>query len=81
MLCCFVKTLPRFIHEFPNASMANVDGASDCVRVEVLTNVDALDPSELIAWPAVRWPLQQRVFEQGLGSPDRVLTRLAGLQA
>jgi hypothetical protein len=41
-----------FIHEFPNDSMANVDGASDCVRVQVLTNVDALDPSERIAMVA-----------------------------
>ena len=41
-----------FIHEFPSDSIANVDGASDCVRVQVLTNAGALDPSERIAMVA-----------------------------
>ena len=38
-----------FIHELPSDSVANVNGASDCVRVQVLSNAGSVDRTEQIA--------------------------------
>jgi hypothetical protein len=41
-----------FIHELPSDSVANVNGASDSVRVQVLTNAGSVDRTEQIAMVA-----------------------------
>jgi phenylpyruvate tautomerase PptA (4-oxalocrotonate tautomerase family) len=39
----FRRHTAAFVHELPAAAISNVDGASDYVRVQVLTNAGALD--------------------------------------
>lgn len=39
----FRKNTAAFVHEMPPGAIANVDGDSDYVRVQVLTNAGALD--------------------------------------
>jgi phenylpyruvate tautomerase PptA (4-oxalocrotonate tautomerase family) len=39
----FRKNTAAFVHELPADSLSNVDGDSDYVRVQVLTNAGALD--------------------------------------
>jgi phenylpyruvate tautomerase PptA (4-oxalocrotonate tautomerase family) len=39
----FRRNTAAFVHERPAAAISNVDGASDYVRVQVLTNAGALD--------------------------------------
>lgn len=39
----FRKNTAAFVHELPAAALANVDGDSTYVRVQVLTNAGALD--------------------------------------
>jgi phenylpyruvate tautomerase PptA (4-oxalocrotonate tautomerase family) len=39
----FRKNTAAFVHELPAAAISNVDGDSDYVRVQVLTNAGALD--------------------------------------
>jgi phenylpyruvate tautomerase PptA (4-oxalocrotonate tautomerase family) len=39
----FRQNTAAFVHELPAAAIANVDGESDYVRVQVLTNSGALD--------------------------------------
>jgi phenylpyruvate tautomerase PptA (4-oxalocrotonate tautomerase family) len=39
----FRRNTAAFVHELPAASLANVDGDSSYVRVQVLTNANALD--------------------------------------
>lgn len=39
----FRKNTSAFVHEMPAATLANVDGDHDRVRVQVLTNAGALD--------------------------------------
>lgn len=45
----FRKNTAAFIHELPAASISNVDGDSDYVRVQVLTNAGALDREKQLA--------------------------------
>jgi phenylpyruvate tautomerase PptA (4-oxalocrotonate tautomerase family) len=45
----FRQNTAAFIHELPTNAIANVDGGSDYVRVQVLTNAGALDRSKQIA--------------------------------
>jgi phenylpyruvate tautomerase PptA (4-oxalocrotonate tautomerase family) len=39
----FRKNTAAFVHELPAAAISNVDGDTDSVRVQVLTNAGALD--------------------------------------
>ena len=39
----FRKNTAAFVHELPASAISNVDGDSDYVRVQVLTNAGALD--------------------------------------
>jgi phenylpyruvate tautomerase PptA (4-oxalocrotonate tautomerase family) len=39
----FRQNTAGFVHDLPAGDLANVDGESDYVRVQVLTNADALD--------------------------------------
>jgi phenylpyruvate tautomerase PptA (4-oxalocrotonate tautomerase family) len=45
----FRKNTAAFVHELPAAAISNVDGDSDYVRVQVLTNSGALDRDKQIA--------------------------------
>ena len=45
----FRKNTAAFVHELPEPSLANVDGDSTYVRVQVLTNHGALDRAKQIA--------------------------------
>ena len=45
----FRKNTAAFIHELPAGDLSNVDGDTDYVRVQVLTNVDALDRDKQLA--------------------------------
>ncbi|MBN9176023.1 MAG: hypothetical protein J0I43_01435 [Microbacterium sp.] len=45
----FRKNTAAFVHELPAGALANVDGESDYVRVQVLTNAGALDREKQVA--------------------------------
>jgi phenylpyruvate tautomerase PptA (4-oxalocrotonate tautomerase family) len=45
----FRKNTAAFVHDLPPTSLANVDGDSTYVRVQVLTNAGALDREKQIA--------------------------------
>jgi phenylpyruvate tautomerase PptA (4-oxalocrotonate tautomerase family) len=45
----FRQNTAAFVHELPAGDIANVDGASSYVRVQVLTNADALDRGKQVA--------------------------------
>jgi phenylpyruvate tautomerase PptA (4-oxalocrotonate tautomerase family) len=45
----FRQNTAGFIHELPAGDLSNVDGASDYVRVQVLTNAGALDRDKQLA--------------------------------
>ena len=45
----FRKNTAAFVHELPGEAIANVDGDSNYVRVQVLTNFGALDAEKKLA--------------------------------
>jgi phenylpyruvate tautomerase PptA (4-oxalocrotonate tautomerase family) len=45
----FRKNTAAFVHDLPDDSLANVDGDSSYVRVQVLTNAGALDRDKQLA--------------------------------
>jgi phenylpyruvate tautomerase PptA (4-oxalocrotonate tautomerase family) len=45
----FRQNTAAFIHDLPAGSLSNVDGASDYVRIQVLTNAGALDRGKQLA--------------------------------
>lgn len=45
----FRQNTAAFIHDLPDGDLSNVDGASDYVRVQVLTNAGALDRGKQLA--------------------------------
>jgi len=45
----FRQNTAGFVHELPDGDLSNVDGASDYVRVQVLTNAGALDRDKQLA--------------------------------
>jgi phenylpyruvate tautomerase PptA (4-oxalocrotonate tautomerase family) len=45
----FRKNTAAFVHELPAGAISNVDGDSDYVRVQVLTNAGALDRDKQLA--------------------------------
>ena len=45
----FRKNTAAFVHDLPSTALANVDGDSTYVRVQVLTNAGALDREKQIA--------------------------------
>jgi phenylpyruvate tautomerase PptA (4-oxalocrotonate tautomerase family) len=45
----FPKNTAAFVHDLPAESVSNVDGDSNYVRVQVLTNVGALDRDKQLA--------------------------------
>ena len=48
-LALFRNNTAAFVHELPAGDLSNVDGASNYVRVQVLTNAGALDRDKQIA--------------------------------
>jgi phenylpyruvate tautomerase PptA (4-oxalocrotonate tautomerase family) len=48
-IAIFRQNTAAFIHELPASAISNVDGDSDYVRVQVLTNAGALDRAKQIA--------------------------------
>jgi phenylpyruvate tautomerase PptA (4-oxalocrotonate tautomerase family) len=48
-IAMFRKNTAAFVHELPADSLANVDGDSSYVRVQVLTNAGALDREKQLA--------------------------------
>jgi phenylpyruvate tautomerase PptA (4-oxalocrotonate tautomerase family) len=68
----FRQNTAAFIHELPAEAIANVDGGSDYVRVQVLTNAGGLDRdrqidvvarlTELIAGAPGRPPAPERIW-------------------
>jgi len=48
-IAMFRENTAAFIHELPADAISNVDGGSDYVRVQVLTNAGALDRNKQIA--------------------------------
>ena len=45
----FRKNTAAFVHEMPSSNLSNVDGDSTYVRVQVLTNLGALDRDKQLA--------------------------------
>lgn len=45
----FRQNTAAFIHELPSGSLSNVDGESNYVRIQVLTNAGALDRGKQLA--------------------------------
>ncbi len=45
----FRQNTAAFVHELPAGSLSNVDGDSDYVRIQVLTNAGALDRAKQLA--------------------------------
>src|ERR1700749_3217862 len=45
----FRNNTAAFVHELPEGAIANVDGAGNYVRVQVLTNAGALDRDKQLA--------------------------------
>jgi phenylpyruvate tautomerase PptA (4-oxalocrotonate tautomerase family) len=45
----FRKNTAAFVHDLPAGSLSNVDGDENYVRVQVLTNADALDRDKQLA--------------------------------
>jgi phenylpyruvate tautomerase PptA (4-oxalocrotonate tautomerase family) len=45
----FRQNTAAFIHDLPDGALSNVDGESDYVRVQVLTNAGALDRDKQLA--------------------------------
>jgi phenylpyruvate tautomerase PptA (4-oxalocrotonate tautomerase family) len=48
-IALFRKNTAAFVHELPASAISNVDGDSNYVRVQVLTNAGALDRPKQIA--------------------------------
>ena len=61
-IAMFRQNTAVFIHELPANAIANVDGGSDYVRVQVLTNAGALDRSKQIAGAAGHPPPPERIW-------------------
>jgi phenylpyruvate tautomerase PptA (4-oxalocrotonate tautomerase family) len=45
----FRQNTAAFVHELPEQAISNVDGDSACIRVQVLTNLGALDRGKQLA--------------------------------
>src|SRR5258708_32598573 len=78
----FKKNTAAFVHDLPAGSITNVDGDSNYVRAQVLTNQGALDRdkqlagveklTELIAAASVAPTLKERTWELPTDAPPRV---------
>ena len=72
----FRQNTAGFVHELPAGDLSNVDGASNYVRVQVLTNAGALDRDKQIAVVSqftsmVATPQATGARRPHLGAPDR----------
>jgi phenylpyruvate tautomerase PptA (4-oxalocrotonate tautomerase family) len=79
-IAMFRQNTAALIHELPTDAISNVDGGSDYVRVQVLTNAGALDRSkqiavvarftELIAGARGKPPAPERIWVVLTEAPD-----------
>ena len=79
-IAMFRQNTAAFIHELPADAISNVDGGSDYVRVQVLTNAGALDRNkqiamvasltELIAGAPGKPPVPERIWVVLTEAPD-----------
>ena len=79
-IAMFRQNTAAFIHELPADAIANVDGGSDYVRVQVLTNAGGLDRdkqvavvarfSKLIAGSPGKPPAPERIWVVLTEAPD-----------
>jgi phenylpyruvate tautomerase PptA (4-oxalocrotonate tautomerase family) len=79
-IAMFRQNTAAFIHELPADAISNVDGGSDYVRVQVLTNAGALDRhkqiamvvrlTELIAGAPGKPPAPERIWVVLTEAPD-----------
>jgi phenylpyruvate tautomerase PptA (4-oxalocrotonate tautomerase family) len=79
-IAMFRQNTAAFIHELPADAISNVDGGSDYVRVQVLTNAGALDRhkqiamvvrlTELIAGAPGKPPAPERIWVVLAEAPD-----------
>ena len=80
VLPMFRRNTAAFVHVRPDGAMANVEGESDYVRVQVLTNLGALDRAkqlsvveqftDIVADAAGRPELKQRTWVLLTEAPD-----------
>lgn len=76
----FRNNTAAFVHALPNGALANVEGESDYVRVQVLTNAGALDRdkqlavvkqfTDIVAEAAGRTELKERTWVLLTEAPD-----------
>jgi phenylpyruvate tautomerase PptA (4-oxalocrotonate tautomerase family) len=76
----FRNNTAAFVHALPEGAIANVAGESDYIRVQVLTNLGALDRAkqlavvkqftEIVAGAAGRSELEQRIWVLLTEAPD-----------
>jgi phenylpyruvate tautomerase PptA (4-oxalocrotonate tautomerase family) len=76
----FRNNTAAFVHALPDGALANVEGQSDYVRVQVLTNLGALDRAkqlavvkqftEIVADAAARPELNERTWVLLTEAPD-----------
>ena len=76
----FRRNTAAFVHALPNGAIANVEGESDYVRVQVLTNLGALDRpkqlavveqfTDIVADAAARPELKERTWVLLTEAPD-----------
>jgi phenylpyruvate tautomerase PptA (4-oxalocrotonate tautomerase family) len=79
-IAMFRQNTAAFIHDLPAGAISNVDGGSDYVRVQVLTNAGALDRNkqiamvarltELIAGAQGKPPASERIWVVLTEAPD-----------
>jgi phenylpyruvate tautomerase PptA (4-oxalocrotonate tautomerase family) len=79
-LAMFRNNTAAFVHALPDGAIANVEGESDYVRVQVLTNLGALDRAkqlavvaqftDIVADAADRPELKQRTWVLLTEAPD-----------
>ena len=61
----FRQNTAAFVHDLPDGALSNVDGESNYIRVQVLTNAGALDREQATR----RCPTVHRACSRGRGFP------------
>ena len=80
----FRQNTAGFVHDLPEGSLSNVDGESNYVRVQVLTNAGALDRDKQLAVVEQFTDLVTKaagepgICEASLGAPHRSSRRWLG---
>jgi hypothetical protein len=72
----FRQNTAAFIHDLPAGNLSNVDGDSNYVRIQVLTNAGALDRGKLVAAARAQIASLQARQPQSTSSTTRTADRL-----